>query len=192
MCMVVDAGSKNVTTLLRAWGNGDRGAFDQLIPIVYDELHRLARRYMKGERSSHTFRPTDLVGEAYLRLVEGDQPEWKDRVHFFAVAATTMRRILVDHARLRNADKRGGGERAVTFDEGLVGGDRPAELVALDEALDVLAAFDPRSARAVELHYFGGMSHEEVAAAIGVAVRTVARDLRDGETWIRKHLRDLR
>src|SRR5262245_49081351 len=112
------------------------------MPIVYEELRRLAGRYMKGERVGHTFRPTDLVAEAYLRLAGGEPPAWNDRVHFFAVAARTMRRVLVDHARERRAEKRGGGEKGVTFDEGLFACDRPDELVALDDALEALAGFD--------------------------------------------------
>jgi RNA polymerase sigma-70 factor, ECF subfamily len=129
-----------VTLLLRAWAQGDRDAFDRLTPVVYDELHRLAGIYMRRERRDHTLSPTALVSEAFLRLVEGQHPVYEDRVQFFAVAAHHMRRILVDHARRRTARKRGGHDRPVPFDEELIPGDRPEELVALDEALDALEA----------------------------------------------------
>jgi len=188
IAVVVKERPNDVTGLLRAWSDGNQAAFEELTPIVHEELRRLAGRYMSGERAGHTFRPTDLVSEAYLRLAGGAQPKLTDRVHFFAVAATTMRRILVDHARERSAGKRGGGEQAITFDDGLFAGERPHELVALHEALQALAAFDERAARAVELHYFGGLSHDELAAALDVSVRTVARDLRAAQAWLRKHL----
>lgn len=175
--------------LLRDWRNGDHGALDELMPRVYAELHRLAVGYMRGERAGHTLRATDLVGEAYLRLADAGPSDWNDRVHFFAIAARTMRQILVDHARKRDAAKRGGGNRPVTFDEGLVAGDRPTELIALDDALEALAKFDERKARVLELHYFGGLKQDEVAEAIGVHVNTVARDLRLAEAWIHQHLR---
>jgi RNA polymerase sigma factor (TIGR02999 family) len=180
---------ESVTQLLRRWSQGDRAAFDALTPVVYDELRRLAASYMRRERAGHTLSATALVSEAYLRIAGGEHPEYGDRVQFFAVAASHMRRILVDHARRRGADKRGGRERRVTLDESLVSGDRPEELCALDEALDALAAFDARKARVVELHYFGGMAHREIASALGVHENTVARDLRLAEAWIHRHLR---
>lgn len=180
---------RTVTMLLHEWRAGNPDALDELLPLVYKELHRLAASYMRGERAGHTLRATDLVGEAYLRLADAEQGELKDRVHFFAIASRTMRQILVDHARKRDAAKRGGGERPVTFDEGLVAGDRREELLALDEALDALAKFDERKARVIELHYFGGLKQEEVAEALSVHVNTVARDLRLAEAWIHKHLR---
>jgi len=130
------------------------------------------------------------VSEAYLRLAEGTQPEWSDRVHFFAVAARGMRRVLIDHARKRCSEKRGAGERPITLDEDLIGVSRPAELLALDEALEELARHDERKARAIELHYFGGLTHEELAEALGVHVNTAARDLRLGEAWIHRYLSD--
>lgn len=178
-----------MTILLRDWRNGDRDALDELMPLVYTELHRIAAGYMRGERRGHTLRATDLVGEAYLRLADAGHTELNDRVHFFAIAARTMRQILVDHARKRDAAKRGGGERPVTFDEGLVAGERPEELLALDAAIDALAKFDERKARVIELHYFGGLKQDEVAEALGVHVNTVARDLRLAEAWIHQHLR---
>jgi RNA polymerase sigma factor (TIGR02999 family) len=178
----------DVTTLVRAWSQGDRDALERLLPVVYDELRRLASRYMKGERPGHTMRPTELVAEAYLRLANSNAPELSDRVHFFAIAARTMRRVLVDHALARKAVKRGGGDRGITFDEGLFACNRPDELVALDEALTELEAFDERAARVVELHYFAGMTRDDVATALGVNVRTVARDLRAAHVWIRTRL----
>ena len=180
---------RTVTMLLRDWRGGNESALQELMPLVYAELHKLAASYMRGERAGHTMRPTDLVGEAYLRLAEGTQPELNDRVHFFAIAARTMRQILVDHSRKHNASKRGSGDRPITFDEGLVGGDRPEELLALDDALEALGKFDERKARAVELHYFGGLTQDEIAGVLGVHVNTVARDLKLAEAWIHRHLR---
>lgn len=174
--------------LLRAWREGDATALDELMPIAYDQLRRLAARHLQGERREHTFRPTDLVSEAYLRLANGTPPAWNDRVHFFAVAARSMRQILVDHARKRAASKRGDGAQPITFDEQLIAGDRPAELVALDDGLVALAAFDERKARAVELHYFGGLGHAEIAEVLEVHVNTVMRDLRFAEAWLHRYL----
>jgi RNA polymerase sigma factor (TIGR02999 family) len=180
--------SRTVTVLLRAWRDGDRAALDELLPVIYEELYRLASRYMRGERAGHTLRPTDLVSEAYLRLGGSSPPDWNGRVHFFAVAARNMRQILVDHARKRSAEKRGAGVKAVTFDEQLIAGDRPSELVALDEALVALAAFDERKARAVELHYFGGLTQAEIAEVLDVHINTVARDLRLAEAWLHRYV----
>lgn len=154
------------------------------MPIVHQELRRLAAGYMRRERGGHTLQPTALVAEAYLRLVGEDHPEWSDRVHFFAAAARHMRQILVDHARRRRARKRGGGERAVTLDEGLLPAQSSDDLVALDDALEALARFDERKARAVELHYFGGLTHEEAGAVLGVHPNTVARELRLARAWL--------
>lgn len=182
------ASDGSVTGLLNEWSRGSRDALERLAPLVYDELHRLAEAYMRRERAGHTLSPTALVSEAFLRLV-GGQPSFEDRVHFRVVAARQMRRILVDHARRRAADKRGAGDRPVTFDEALRSDQRPAELCALDDALAALAAVDQRKARAVELHYFGGMSHKEIATALEVHENTVARDLRLAEAWIGRHLR---
>src|SRR5580693_2437357 len=148
--------SASFTVLLKAWAEGDQTALDRLTPAIYDELRRLAGSYMRRERAGHTLSPTELVSEAFVRLSGGEPPAIEDRVQFFAVAARQMRHILVDHARRRHRDKRGGHDRPVTFDEETISGDRPDELVALDGALEALAAVDPRKARAVELHYFGG------------------------------------
>jgi RNA polymerase sigma factor (TIGR02999 family) len=176
-----------VTVLLRAWQAGEAGALDELMPIVYAELHRLAMARMHGERPGHTWSPTDLVSEAFLRLA-GAQADFEDRAHFFALAARTMRRILVDHARKTAAQKRGGRAGAVTFDEHLIGGGRPRQLLALDDALTALAAVDERKAKVVELRYFGGMTQGDIADALDVHVNTVARDLRLAEAWIHRQL----
>ena len=178
----------NLTNLLRAWRHGDRAAFDEIAPIIYDELRRLAAFHLRGERPGHTFGPTDLISEAYLRLAGGAQLEFNDRAHFFAIASRSMRQILVDHARKRGAEKRGAGERPTEFDETRVVADRPWELVALDDALEELAKFDERKARVTELHYFGGLTQEEIAAVCDIHVNTVSRDLRLSEAWLRSRL----
>ena len=185
--VVVADEQQPVTMYLRAWQDGDAAAFDRLIDIVHAELHRLARARMRGERLGHTFSPTDLVSEAFLRLA-GANVDWQDRAHFFAVAARTMRQILVDHAREKAAQKRGGRAQAVTLDEQAIASGRPEELIALDDALTALALVDERKARAIELRYFAGMEHKEIAAAMNVHVNTVARDLRLGEAWLHRHL----
>jgi RNA polymerase sigma factor (TIGR02999 family) len=182
---------KTVTMLLRDWRAGNQDAFDRLVPLVYAELQRLAGNYMRGERAGHSLRPNDLVAEAYVRLAEADgHPDFKDRLHFFAIASRTMRQILVDHARRRNRMKRGDGARPVTFDDGLVGGERPEELVALDEALQAFAQEHERKARIVELHYFGGLTQPEIAEVLEIHVNTVARDMRFAEAWLHRRLRE--
>lgn len=181
-------GPRTVTVLLRDWRAGDAGARDELIATVYTELHRLASGYLRDERPGHTFRPTDLVSEAYLRLADGGQPEWNDRGHFFAIAARSMRQILVDHARKRNAAKRGEGQRPEVLDESRIAVARPAEMVALDDALTALQQHDERKARVVELHYFGGMTQDEIARVLDVHVNTVARDLTFAKAWIHRRL----
>lgn len=180
---------KTLTLLLREWRAGDREAAESLMAMIYDELYRLAGRYLRGERAGHTFRPTDLVSEAYLRLASASQPEWNDRIHFFAIASRKMREILVDHARKRRADKRGGGVAAAPFDDSVIGVERPVELLALDDALAELERVDERKARAIELHYFGGLTHDEVAEVLEVHPNTVARDLRFAEAWIHTQIR---
>ena len=185
-------GERTVTVLLRAWRSGDRGALDELIPLVYRELHEIAGAFIRGERAGHTFRATDLVSEAYLRLGSVQPDQWNDRVHFFALAARAMRQVLVDHARRRTRVKRGGGVAIVTLDEHLVGPDRPDELLQLHDALDALAAEDERKARVVELHYFAGLTQTEIAEAMDIHVNTVARDLRFAETWLLRHMRAAR
>lgn len=183
------AGSpKPVTELLRAWRDGDDRALDRLLPLVQDELHRLAQRCMRSERPDHTLQATALMHEAYLRLVDSDVT-WQDRAHFFAVASQVMRRVLVDYARAASRQKRGGGQIRVTLDEGIVvSPERADDLLALDEALEALGHHDPRKARVVELHYFGGLTYDETAEAIGVSAATVDRDLRMAKAWLYREL----
>lgn len=177
-----------VSRLLRAWGNGDRAALDRLTPIVYDELRRLARRYMRGERPGHSLQTTALVNEAYMRLVDYKGMQWQNRAHFFAVSAQLMRRILVEHARRHNL-KRGGGVQHVSLDEtAIVGGDRAAELVALDDAMNALARLDARKAQVVELRFFGGLSAEETAEVLKVSSVTVMRDWSTAKAWLYREL----
>jgi RNA polymerase sigma factor (TIGR02999 family) len=178
-----------VTKLLLAWGNGDEVAFEQLVPAVHAELRRIARRQMGHERFGHTLQPTALVNEAYLKLIDIGQVQWQDRAHFFALSSRLMRRILVDSARARRYQKRGAGARMVTLDEGRVGGAQPAaDVLALDEALEALAAIDLRKGQVVEMRYFGGLSIEETAEALGVSVRTVKRDWTMAKMWLRREL----
>jgi RNA polymerase sigma factor (TIGR02999 family) len=179
----------SVTALLRAWRLGDRGAVDRLAPLVYDELRRRARRYARGERPNHTLQPTALVHEVYLRLVRLDRVDWQDRVHFFAIAAREMRRVLVDSARARRYQKRGGGVAPVTFDEALAVSARSLDLVALDDALHLLARLDPRKARVVELRFFAGLTNAEIAAALGISTDTVTREWQMAKLWLRRELR---
>src|SRR6266516_600600 len=174
---VVDVPSHDVTRLLARWKDGDEAALQQLVPIVHEELRRLARRQMAGERPGHTLQPTALVNEAYLRLVNLKQMQWQDRAHFFAMAARLMRRILVDFARARKNQKRGGALHRVTFDENLlVASDTPDDLIAIDEALRSLAAQYDRKSQVVELRFFGGLSVEETADVLKISQETVMRD----------------
>jgi RNA polymerase sigma-70 factor, ECF subfamily len=173
-----------VTRLLRASSEGDQAAASQLVPLVYDELRRLAGSYMRSERPDHTLQPTALVHEAYLRLV-GQESKWKGRTHFLGVAAQQMRRILVDHARKHSAGKRAGGEFRVSFEDALaVAAEKPAQLVSVNEALDRLAAEYPRQARVVELRFFGGYTEDDVAEILTVSPETVKRDWRFARTWL--------
>ena len=161
----------------------------ELAPLVYSELHRLAGAYMRGERPGHTLQPTALVHEAYLKLVKENTPDFENRSHFMAIAARHMRQILVEHARKRQAGKRGAGARAVSLDDQtLFTAERTPELLFIDEALSELANFDVRKAKIVELHFFGGMTQEEVAAELGVHVNTVARELRLAQAWLKTRL----
>jgi RNA polymerase sigma factor (TIGR02999 family) len=180
---------KDVTGLLVAWGRGDESVLEELMPIVHGELRRLARRLMRGERGNHTLQTTALVNEAYLRLVDLNRVRWQDRAHFFAMSARLMRRILVDHARSRNYQKRGGALRRVSLDEALVvSGERGTDLVALDDALEALAAVDPRKSQVVELRFFGGLSIEETAEALQISGETVLRDWRFARAWLSREL----
>ena len=173
------------TELLLAWGRGEQHAFDQLVPLVYDELHRLARGHMARERADHTLQASGLVHEAYVRLIELKQMRWQNRAHFFAMAARVMRRILVDNARARRNEKRGGDVPKVALEEALVVSSGPGpDLVALDEALTELEALHPRKSQVVELRYFAGLSLEETALALDVSIDTVKRDWRFAKLWL--------
>ena len=182
-----------VTQLLLAWGQGERAALDELLPLVYEELRRLAHRYMAGERPDHTLQTTALVNEAYLRLIDVRQVRWENRAHFFALSAQLMRRILVEFARARGSGKRGGGIRKVSLDEALIGPEEPGQdLVALDDALTAMAAVDPRQSKVVELRFFGGLTVEETAEALDVSSQTVLRDWRLAKAWLRREIRKSR
>jgi RNA polymerase sigma factor (TIGR02999 family) len=179
-----------VTALLLDWGKGDEAALERLIPLVHRELHQIARRCLAGERAGHSLQATALVNEAYVRLVGAQDVGWQDRVHFLAVAAQIMRRILVDHARGRLAQKRGGHVERVTFEEGLeISDDRRQDFVALDDALTALARFDERKSRVIELRFFGGLSVEETASVLKVGPDTVMRDWRLAKAWLRGEMR---
>ena len=181
--------SSEVTQLLLAWNKGDHSAFDRLIPLVHSELHRLARRYMRDERAGHLLQTSALVNEAYLRLIDARQAQWQNRAHFFGIAARLMRRILVDFARSRGYQKRGGGVKAVTLDNAaLVSDQKGPDLLALDEALLSLAELDPRQSKVVELRFFGGLTNEEAAEVLKVSVRTVRRDWSFARSWLHREL----
>jgi RNA polymerase sigma factor (TIGR02999 family) len=181
--------SPNITKLLLDWRGGDSEALDRLMPLVYEELRRMANHYMRNERKGHTLQTSALVNEAYLRLVDHENIAWQNRAHFFGVAAQAMRRILVDHARTRNYQKRGGAAHHVSLDEAAtLAGDRAAELIALDEALGELAKLDERKCRVVELRYFGGLSMEETAEALGVSIPTVTRDWNTAKAWLMREM----
>jgi RNA polymerase sigma-70 factor (ECF subfamily) len=177
------------TALLLAWGEGDRKAFDRLVPLVHDELRRVARRYMNRERPGHTLQATALVNEAYLRLIEVTDVQWQNRAHFFAIAARVMRHLLVDAARARGNLKRGGGKR-VSLDEAMLVERQPTgDVIDVDRALTALEALDPRKAQMVELRFFAGLSIEETAEAMKVSVDTVKRDWRFAKMWLLAELR---
>ena len=181
--------SHEVTELLLAWSAGDQGALDRLVPLVYAELHRLAKSYMRKERAGQTLQTTALIHEAYLRLIDASQVQWQNRAHFFGVAAHIMRQILVAMARERGAQKRGGGVRQISLDEGLiVSQEKDEDLVAIDEALSALAEVDARKAKVVELRFFGGLTEEETAEALKVSPETVRRDWRIARAWLRRKL----
>jgi RNA polymerase sigma-70 factor, ECF subfamily len=177
-----------VSRLLRAWSEGDQSALDKLTPIVYDELHRLARGYMRRERAGHSLQTSALVNEAYIRLVDYKGMQWQNRAHFFAVSAQLMRRILVDHARRHNL-KRGGGVQHVSLEEtAIVGGNRATNLVALDNAMEALLRLDPRKVRVVEMRFFGGLSVKETAEVLKVSPVTVMRDWSTAKAWLYREL----
>jgi RNA polymerase sigma-70 factor (ECF subfamily) len=183
----------DISTLLRAWSDGDQSALERLTPIVYDELHRLARRYMRRERPGHSLQTTALVHEAYMRLVDYKRMQWQDRAHFFSVSAQLMRRILVERARRRNL-KRGGGAPHVSLEDAVALGDGNrtvdpgGNLVALDDALNALALLDPRKVQVVEMRFFGGLTLEETAEVLKVSSVTVRRDLRTAKAWLFREL----
>jgi RNA polymerase sigma factor (TIGR02999 family) len=180
----------DVTRLLLEWSKGDRQSLDKLLPIVYQELRRIAQHYLQQERPDHTLQATALVHEAYLKLINTKAVRWENRAHFFAVSAQVMRHILVDLARQRRAQKRGGGQK-LALDEAVGVSDDPEalNLVALDEALDRLAAVDARQSRIIELRYFGGLSTEETAEVLGISTRTVKREWRMARAWLHREIR---
>jgi RNA polymerase sigma factor (TIGR02999 family) len=181
----VESSAHEVTKLLRAWSGGDEAALDELTPLIYKELHRAAHRYMAQERRGHTLQTTALVNEVYLQLVDIRDVTWQDRAHFFAVCARLMRRVLTDFARSRSYLKRGGDSPRVALDEALlVSREPPADLVALDDGLNALAAFDPRKSQVVELRFFGGLSVDETAEVLKVSPKTVDRDWKIARLWL--------
>lgn len=189
MTAMVTPPQADFTNILLAWRAGDESALATLTSLVYDELHRLARYYMARERPGHTLQATALVNEAYVKLVDSSRVRWQNRAHFMAIAAQTMRRILVDVARKRRVQKRGADASQVTLHEGLiVGGEPGSDLVALDDALDGLAKLDPRKSRVVELRFFGGLNLEETAEALGVSTDTVGRDWSAAKAWLLREL----
>jgi RNA polymerase sigma factor (TIGR02999 family) len=179
----------NLTQLLVNWNNGDPSALSQLLPLVNDELRRIARRYLRRENPGHTLQPTALVNEAYLRLIDQRQVQWQNRAHFFGLAAQLMRRILVDHARRHAYAKRGGGALQVSFDEGMaVTEAKAAELLAVNEALEKLIKLDARKGRIVELRFFGGLNLDETAEVLGISSPTVQREWRAAKAWLHRLL----
>jgi RNA polymerase sigma factor (TIGR02999 family) len=178
-----------ITQLLNQWASGERAALDQLMPLVYKELHKIAKQYMEHQNPNHTLQATALINEAYLKVVGGAEQEWENRAHFFGVAAKAMRHILVDHARARRAVKRGGEAQILSLEESIPAFDRiAAELVALDEALVALAKIDPRKGQVVEMRYFGGLSVHDTAQMLKVSPETVARDWRFAKSFLRREM----
>jgi RNA polymerase sigma factor (TIGR02999 family) len=185
----MDSATPDVTQLLVAWNEGNQDALERLLPAVYDELRKLARSYLRRERPDHTLQATALVHEAYLRLIDQNQVTWQNRAHFFGIAAQMMRRILVNHAEARRADKRGGGAQKLSLDEAIdLAEERAVDLIALDDAMKALAEFDPQQARIVELRYFGGLSIEETAEVVGVSPATVKREWSTAKMWLHREL----
>jgi RNA polymerase sigma factor (TIGR02999 family) len=173
-----------VTRLLRDWRQGDSQSLEEMMPLVYDELRRIAERYFRKENPGHTLQPTALVNEAFISLVDADV-NWSDRLHFYAVSARIMRRLLVDHAKAKLRMKRGGREAKVSLEDvQVIAPSPPVDIIELDEALDRLATFDERKSRVVELHYFGGFTYDEIADVIGISVATVDRELRLAKAWL--------
>lgn len=189
--IATDAAPDEVTELLLNWGQGDKAALDQLIPLVYSELKRLARQHLNKERPGHTLQTTDLIHETYLKLVNQNRVQWQNRAHFFGVSAQLMRRILVDGARRRKRSKRGSGVQQMSLDEGVIVSKKPPlDLVAFDEALTQLADIDSRKARVIELRFFGGLSVEEAAEFLKVSNITIMRDCKMAKAWLHRALSD--
>ncbi|CAN5706598.1 MAG: sigma-70 family RNA polymerase sigma factor [Pyrinomonadaceae bacterium] len=181
--------SDNITHILKEWSDGDRQALDRLTPLVYEELRHQAARYLRRERPGHTLQTTALINEAYLRLIDAKDVQWQSRAHFFAIAANLMRRILVDHARRRDVEKRGGSQIRLTLDEALaIAPETDVDVLAIDEALNRLANLDPQQARVVELRFFSGLNVEETATALGVSPKTVKRDWSVARAWLRREI----
>ena len=181
--------NEDITQILQQWSDGDANAVERLFPFVYDELRRLARNYLAKERAGHTLQPTALVHEAYLRLINQDRTTWQSRVHFYAVAANMMRRILVNHARDRRAQKRGGDFQIVSLNENLdAAGENTLDVVRLDEALQNLEKFDERKSRVVELRFFGGLTEKEISTILEVSEKTVRRDWTMAKMWLQREL----
>jgi len=181
--------TRNITHLLKEWSEGDQEALDELTPLVYEELRQQAARYLRKERPNHSLQATALINEAFLRLIDVKDVQWQNRAHFFAIAANLMRRILVDHARRRDAEKRGGSQVCLTLDEGLAWANEPdVDLLAIDEALDRLAIIDEQQARIVELRFFSGLTVEETATALGVSPKTVKRDWSVARAWLKREI----
>ncbi len=186
---MLNAASQQITQLLVDWGNGNKFAQEQLFPLVYDELRRMARRYMRRQPLGHTFQTTELIHEAYLKLAKHNEQNWQNRAHFFGVAAQAMRHILVDYARSKQNKKRGGWQERVTLNENeLVSDARSVKMVALDDALEQLATMDERKSRVVELKFFGGMNIEEIAVVLKTSPKTVKRDWSFARTWLLREL----
>jgi len=187
--VAIPASPHDVTELLLKWREGDESALDRLVPIVHSELRRIARRCMAGERAGHSLQATALVNEAYMRLIDVKHVNWQNRAHFLAMSARFMRRILVDYARSKGYQKRGGGAVNVTFDESLpVAAEPGMDLVALDDALKALATVDERKSRVIELRFFGGLSVEETATVLGVSPETIMRDWKLAKAWLMREL----
>ena len=186
---MTDPNTGMITRLLRKWSSGDKDAFGELMPLVQDELRRQARGYFRAEPAGHTLQPTALVNEAYMRLVKQDRVQWQDRAHFFGIAAQTMRRVLVDHARKRHAVKHGGEAERVTLNEEIDGvPEKQIDLLALDAALDKLTKLDPRQGKIVELRYFGGLSVKEAAGLMQIGTATVKREWASAKAWLYREL----
>ena len=184
-----DPASDNITHLLKEWSDGDERALDRLTPLVYEELRQQAARYLRRERRPHSMQTTALINEAYLRLIDAQNVRWGNRAHFFAIAANLMRRILVDHARRRDAEKRGGYQIRLTFSDLIAEApESDVDLLAIDQALDRLAVIDPRQARIVELRFFSGLNVDETATAMGISPKTVKRDWSVARAWLRREI----